>query len=622
MNKRHFIVFVSFFTALFCFAGETKVFEGKCLRVVDGDTICVSRGGESVIVRLYGIDAPEKQQEYGGVATAFLTELISGKNVCCKLRAETPDRYGRLIADVYTSTGKNVNRMLVCNSLAWWYKEYAPNDALLARSEEIARSTCTCIWSKKSPVPPWEYRRRKVEKERKVVSSADARRYIVFTTKSGKKYHSAGCRCLSKSKIAITLSLAVSRGLTPCSYCVTPRVLATVKKAPVMEQRLHCKMTKLFGGGSKLLYDFSDADQLIDFDRSDAVRLERSMLVVGAHSQRCDLVLRPVFIGNISVKLRYHVLPTFQDGFSVFIYSRYTWPNGGISRSDAYGGLQFGRDCGEITGMIERKMRMFPLRPVAGKSYRIEMKRFDSGKYLSARIGKTVIASKVRSIPAINFGRVILSFWGPAAIDDFEIVGTLDSDWDERVAKLIQTAVLDVVEYRGHYYKVFWERITWHQATVRCKQMGGYLVCIGDQRENRLVAKLVKGKRVWLGATDEEREGRWCWVNGMQSKYFPWGWSVDNAQEPNNRYGRENYLAMRTDSGWNDAITEPYSCGREQSYGCKGFVCEWDNRPSMAALRGDEVHVTPVVAPKRFNGKVEKRGKGRIILKYDFNTRG
>lgn len=45
----------------------------------------------------------------------------------------------------------------------------------------------------------------------------------VYITKTGAKYHSDGCRYLSRSKIAITLKQAVSQGYTPCSVCHPPR---------------------------------------------------------------------------------------------------------------------------------------------------------------------------------------------------------------------------------------------------------------------------------------------------------------------------------------------------------------------------------------------------------------
>ena len=44
----------------------------------------------------------------------------------------------------------------------------------------------------------------------------------VYITNTGEKYHRAGCRYLSKSKIAISLSKAKAEGYTPCSVCKPP----------------------------------------------------------------------------------------------------------------------------------------------------------------------------------------------------------------------------------------------------------------------------------------------------------------------------------------------------------------------------------------------------------------
>jgi hypothetical protein len=44
----------------------------------------------------------------------------------------------------------------------------------------------------------------------------------VYITDTGEKYHRAGCRYLSKSKIAISLSKAKAEGYTPCSVCKPP----------------------------------------------------------------------------------------------------------------------------------------------------------------------------------------------------------------------------------------------------------------------------------------------------------------------------------------------------------------------------------------------------------------
>ena len=45
----------------------------------------------------------------------------------------------------------------------------------------------------------------------------------VYITNTGKKYHRAGCKYLSKSEIPIEKSVAISEGCTTCSVC-TPIV--------------------------------------------------------------------------------------------------------------------------------------------------------------------------------------------------------------------------------------------------------------------------------------------------------------------------------------------------------------------------------------------------------------
>jgi biopolymer transport protein ExbD len=51
----------------------------------------------------------------------------------------------------------------------------------------------------------------------------DPQTVTVYVTKTGKKYHSDGCRYLSNSKIAMTLKDAKAKGYTPCSVCRPPQ---------------------------------------------------------------------------------------------------------------------------------------------------------------------------------------------------------------------------------------------------------------------------------------------------------------------------------------------------------------------------------------------------------------
>jgi len=45
----------------------------------------------------------------------------------------------------------------------------------------------------------------------------------VYITRTGRKYHTATCRYLAKSKIPISLKDAKANGYTPCSVCRPPQ---------------------------------------------------------------------------------------------------------------------------------------------------------------------------------------------------------------------------------------------------------------------------------------------------------------------------------------------------------------------------------------------------------------
>jgi micrococcal nuclease len=75
-------------------------------RVVDGDTVVVRLDGQSVKVRLIGVDAPESVdprkpvERFARESATFLSQLVEGKRV--RLAYEPAgariDRYGRTLA--------------------------------------------------------------------------------------------------------------------------------------------------------------------------------------------------------------------------------------------------------------------------------------------------------------------------------------------------------------------------------------------------------------------------------------------------------------------------------------------------------------------------------------------
>lgn len=132
-------------------------FEGKVVSVKDGDTVEVIRAGKAARVRLAEVDAPEKSQAYGQQAKRFLSELVFGKQV--QVWVTDTDRYGRLVARLTLSDGRDVNRELVKAGFAWWYKQYS-KDASLGALQDEARAAKRGLWADPAPVEPWLFRRK------------------------------------------------------------------------------------------------------------------------------------------------------------------------------------------------------------------------------------------------------------------------------------------------------------------------------------------------------------------------------------------------------------------------------------------------------------------------------
>lgn len=82
--------------------------------VVDGDTFKC----DGFKLRLCGIDAPEKAQVYGGLATAKLTQLTMNKNVRVVFNAF--DVYGRVLGEVWIDD-RLINAEMVRAGLAYKY---------------------------------------------------------------------------------------------------------------------------------------------------------------------------------------------------------------------------------------------------------------------------------------------------------------------------------------------------------------------------------------------------------------------------------------------------------------------------------------------------------------------
>jgi endonuclease YncB( thermonuclease family) len=99
--------------------------------------------GKAERVRLYGIDCPERRQDFGTKARKFTSQMVFGKVV--DLEPVERDRYGRTVAWVSVN-GKSLNKELLRAGLAWWFKRYAPDRVDLAMLEKEARKAKNGLW--------------------------------------------------------------------------------------------------------------------------------------------------------------------------------------------------------------------------------------------------------------------------------------------------------------------------------------------------------------------------------------------------------------------------------------------------------------------------------------------
>jgi len=114
-------------------------------RVIDGDSIVLDIDLGFYIamnetkIRLYGLDTPEMNSDdpllrlQAVLATRYLYDnLPVGSKVIIKTILDKREKYGRLLATIFTKEGLNINEGLLENKLAISYKD-------LTREEQIQK---------------------------------------------------------------------------------------------------------------------------------------------------------------------------------------------------------------------------------------------------------------------------------------------------------------------------------------------------------------------------------------------------------------------------------------------------------------------------------------------------
>lgn len=142
---------------------HAEVLFGRVVGVSDGDTITVlDDNKQRHVIRLMGIDAPEKAQAFGQKAKESLSELVFDRDVSVTWFKR--DRYGRTVGQVRLDD-TDVCLEQIKLGLAWHYKQYQREQSEDDRSryadaEKEARSARIGLWVDDKPTEPSKFRHR------------------------------------------------------------------------------------------------------------------------------------------------------------------------------------------------------------------------------------------------------------------------------------------------------------------------------------------------------------------------------------------------------------------------------------------------------------------------------
>ena len=151
------VAFFIFLQIVFLSPVFAATYEGRVVKIADGDTVTMLIGGKQQMrIRLGEIDAPENGQPYGQASKRILSDLVFGRTV--RVRVTDIDRYGRSVGRI-ESGGLDISAEMVRRGGAWAYTRYQ-SDGRFPIWEREARAARRGLWGLQPDQisPPWEWR--------------------------------------------------------------------------------------------------------------------------------------------------------------------------------------------------------------------------------------------------------------------------------------------------------------------------------------------------------------------------------------------------------------------------------------------------------------------------------
>lgn len=146
--KSVILIFLILFSGIFYYHltnDKSHVKTSEVSRVIDGDTLVLTNGQ---IIRLKGINTPEKSMPYDIPAKELLIKLVNNKSI--QIESHGTGKYGRTLAYL-SRDGKSINKEILKQGLATlFYYEKDKNYEEFKEAEKSARLNQLGLW-KKSP---------------------------------------------------------------------------------------------------------------------------------------------------------------------------------------------------------------------------------------------------------------------------------------------------------------------------------------------------------------------------------------------------------------------------------------------------------------------------------------
>jgi micrococcal nuclease len=221
MLKKTCVAIVLLVLTLAAHAHPDDIIVGKVVSVADGDTITILENRTQHRIRLFGIDAPERHQDFGNRSKQFAADLVFDQQV--RVVKQDTDRYGRIVGIVYVG-GLCVNEELLKNGLAWVYRHYCKIPVCMdwLDLEMQARAGRIGLWSHSNPIPPWEFRR--TRSLRSVLPDLPPTKETgdYSGNQKSKVFHQPGCKDYGCKNCVVRFSsrkAALDAGFKPCGNC-------------------------------------------------------------------------------------------------------------------------------------------------------------------------------------------------------------------------------------------------------------------------------------------------------------------------------------------------------------------------------------------------------------------